>query len=96
MWQIAAYSCADDVFPLVVAELPQPLIKTACFIVRSVAQFVGRRKRPANRDRGATSTAREGPPVTPDPALDPDPVLGPLAALVPDVALDPENAVLDP
>jgi hypothetical protein len=34
----------------------------ACFIVRSVAQFVGRRKRPANRDRGATSTAREGPP----------------------------------
>jgi hypothetical protein len=34
MWQIAAYSCADDVFPLVVAELPQPLIKTACFSVR--------------------------------------------------------------
>jgi hypothetical protein len=40
-----------------------------------VAQFFRRRKRPAGRDGGgASTTAREGPPLTSDPALNPDPV----------------------
>ena len=55
----------------------------------SVAQFVGRRKRPAGRDGVVLIPLLETAP-TPDPALDPE------AALIPDVAFDPENAVLDP
>jgi hypothetical protein len=45
-----------------IAELPE-LLKRPQYCL-SVAQFVGRRKRSANRDRGAASSiAREGPPA---------------------------------
>ena len=54
----------------------------ACCLL--VAQFVGQRKCPTGRDGGgASTTAREGPPLTSDPALNPGPVLDLEAVLDP-------------
>ena len=65
-------SCADQ------ADRGQQIEDNgACFVVRSVAQFVGRGNDPQIGTEELRALLVKAPPVTPDPALDPDPVLGP-------------------
>jgi hypothetical protein len=65
-----------------IAKLPEQLKRPQYCL--SVAQFVGRRKRPARRVEVVLIPLPEAAP-TPDAALDP------LAALVPEVELDPPD-----